>query len=169
MFKTARIAAFLAFAFTCVPAHALSLKDWLAKSKHDQNQYLSNSLARLVVGVAKTDQPLSKKITSYYADKAPGAEYPPGINDLFARISRLSTDTTVDLSKIELEQIIALNTAEKFKIQVPAEFQRAGEPSAKSRPPAPNPTPVRPAPRPIVPDDDDPIGGGASSRRRRWL
>src|SRR5215472_15510341 len=117
-----------------MPAYAISLKDWLAKSKHDQNRYLSNSLARLVYGIAKTDQPLSKKITSYYADKAPGAEYPPGMNDLFARISKLSTDKTVDLSKIELEQIIALNTAEKFKIQVPPEFQRTGEPGPKPPP-----------------------------------
>jgi hypothetical protein len=162
VFKTARIAAVLAFAFLCVPAQALSLKDWLAKSKSDQIQYLSNSLARLVVGVSKTDPPLAKKITSYYADKAPGAEYPPGMNDLFARSSKLSTDKTVDLSKIELEQIIALNTAEKFKIQVPAEFQRTGEASAKPRPAVPSPAPApTPAPRPAAPvDDDDPIGAG---------
>lgn len=162
MFKTTRIAAVLAFAFTCVPAHALSLKDWLAKSKLDQIQFLSNSLAHLVVDVGKTDQPLAKKITSYYSEKAPGAEYPAGMNDLFARIGRLvrqaETDKTVDLSKIQFEQIIVLNTAEKFKIPVPTEFQITGEPSAKPRPAAPNPAP---APRPAAPaDDDDPIGAG---------
>jgi len=166
VFKTTRMAAVLAFAFTCVPAHALSLKDWLAKSKPDQVQYLSNSLARLVVDVGKTDPQLAKKITSYYAEKATGAEYPPGMNDLFARIGRLvrqaEADKTVDLSKMEFEQVVVLNTAEKFKIPVPADFQKTGEPSAKPRPAAPNPAPPpNPAPRPTVPaDDDDPIGAG---------
>jgi hypothetical protein len=166
VFKTTRIAAVLAYAFICIPAQALSLKDWLAKSKPDQVQYLSNSLARLVVDVGKNDQPLAKKITSYYADKAPGAEYPPGMNDLFARIGRLvrqaETDKTVDLSKIEFEQVVALNTAEKFKIAVPPDFQRAGGPSATPRPAAPTPAaPPKPLPRPASPaDDDDPIGQG---------
>ncbi len=98
----------------------------------------------MFVGVSKTDPALGKKITSYYADKAPGAQYPPGMNDLFARIAKLQTDKTVDLSKMQLEQVIALNSAEKFKISVPQEFQRTGEPSAKPRPA----------------DDDDPIGPG---------
>jgi hypothetical protein len=166
VFKTTRIAAVLALVFVCVPAQALSLKDWLAKSKPDQVQYLTNCLARLVVDVGKTDQPLAKKITTYYSEKAPGAEYPPGMNDLFARIGRLvrqaETDKTVDLSKMEFEQVVVLNTAEKFKIQVPADFQRTGEPSAKPRPAAPSPAPPpRPAPRPAAPaDDDDPIGAG---------
>jgi len=166
VFKTARIAAVLVFAFACIPAYALSLKDWLAKSKPDQVQYLSNCLARLVVDVGKTDQPLAKKITTYYSEKAPGAEYPPGMNDLFARIGRLvrqaETDKTVDLSKMEFEQVVVLNTAEKFKIQVPADFQRTGDPSVKPRPAAPNPAPSpNPAPRPTAPaDDDDPIGAG---------
>ena len=147
MFRATRIAAVFAFAFVCVSAQALSLKDWLAKSKGDQVQYLSNSLARLVVDVGKTDQPLAKKITSYYAEKAPGAEYPPGMNDLFARIGRLvrqaETDKTIDLSKIEFEQVVVLNTAEKFKIAVPPDFQRsagtdreAASGRAKSRPAA---------------------------------
>jgi hypothetical protein len=116
--------------------------------------------------VGKTDQPLAKKITSYYSEKAPSAEYPPGMNDLFARIGRLvrqaETDKTVDLSKIEFEQVVAVNTAEKFKIPVPPEFQRTGEPSAKPGPAAPNSAPPGgPAPRPAAPaDDDDPIGAG---------
>jgi len=166
VFKTARIAAILVFAFACIPAYALSLKDWLAKSKPDQVQYLSNCLARLVVDVGKTDQPLAKKITTYYSEKASGAEYPPGMNDLFARIGRLvrqaETDKTVDLSKIEFEQVVVLNTAEKFKIAFPADFQRTGDPSVKPRPAAPNPAPPpSPAPRPTAPaDDDDPIGAG---------
>jgi hypothetical protein len=164
--KTTRITAVLALAFVCVPAQAVSLKDWLAKSKGDQVQYLSGCLARLVVDVGKTDQPLAKKITSYYADKAPGAEYPPGMNDLFARIGRLvrqaEADKTVDLSKVEFEQVVVLNTAEKFKIPVPSDFQRTGDPSVKPRPAAPSPAPPpSPAPRPTAPaDDDDPIGAG---------
>jgi hypothetical protein len=165
VFKTTRIAAVLAFAFVCVPAQALSLKDWIAKSKPDQVQYLSNCLARLVVDVGKTDQPLAKKITSYYADKAPGTEYPPGMNDLFARIGRLvrqaETDKTLDLSKMEFEQVVVLNTAEKFKIPVPADFQRSAGPPAAPRPVAPAPAPPpNPAPRPAAPVDDDPIGQG---------
>lgn len=166
MFTTTRIAAILVFASVCVPAQALSLKDWLAKSKPDQVQYLSNCLARLVVDVGKTDQPLAKKITDYYAVKAPGAEYPPGMNDLFARIGRLvrqaEADKTVDLSKIEFEQVVVLNTAEKFKIPVPPDFQRSADPSAKPHPVAPSPAPPpSPAPRPAKPaDDDDPIGAG---------
>ncbi|MEO8595479.1 MAG: hypothetical protein ABI759_19320 [Candidatus Solibacter sp.] len=165
MFTTTRIAAVLAFAFGCVPAHALSLKDWLAKSKADQVRYLSNSLARLVVDVGKTDQPLAKKITSYYSEKAPGAEYPPGMNDLFARIGRLvrqaETDKSVDLSKMEFEQVVVLNTAEKFKIPIPADFQRAADPSVKPRRAVPVPALVpSPAPRPAAPADDDPIGQG---------
>jgi len=154
VFKTARIATVLVFAFGCIPAHALSLKDWLAKSKPDQVQYLTNCLARLVVDVGKTDQPLAKKITTYYSEKAPGAEYPPGMNDLFARIGRLvrqaETGKTVDLSKMEFEQVVALNTAEKFKIPVPADFQRAADPPVAPRPAAPSTVPPAAESRPSV-------------------
>lgn len=163
VFKTGR--AVLAFALICIPAHAISLKDWLAKPRPEQVQYLSSALARMVVGVNKTDPQLAKKITAYYSEKVPGAEYPPGMNDLFARIGRLSrqseTDKTVNLSTMQLEQVIALNTAEKFQIAVPPDFQRTGEPSAKPRPAAPNAAPpASPAPRPAASADDDPFGQG---------
>ena len=59
-------------------------------------------------------------------------------------------DKSVDLSKIEFEQVVVLNTAEKFKIQVPADFQRTGDPPAAPRPATPSTAPPATAPRPSV-------------------
>jgi hypothetical protein len=73
--------------------------------------------------------------------------------------TKAETDKTVDLSKLEFEQVVVLNTAEKFKIQVPADFQRTGDPSVKPRPAAPNLAPP-PNPATAPADDDDPIGAG---------
>ena len=58
MYKLARIAAVLVSAsfLAAMPASALSLKDWEAKSNRDQIEYLSASFARLVIAVGKTDQ-----------------------------------------------------------------------------------------------------------------
>jgi hypothetical protein len=138
VFKTARIAAVLAFAFACIPARALSMKDYEAKSDADKLRYLQTCIGNLIIDVAKTDRPLLLKIKSYYYDKAPGRQYPEGTYDLLGRIVKLEQqaekDKSVDLSKTSVEELIVLTTAAKFKIPVPADFQRTGEPSAKPRP-----------------------------------
>ena len=165
-FKTARIAAILAFAFGCIPAHALSMKDYEAKSDADKLRYLQTCIGNLIIDVGKTDPALALKVKSYYYDKAPGRQYPEGTYDLLGRIVKLEQqaekDKSVDLAKTTVEELVALTTAAKFKIPVPADFQKTGEPSAKPRPAAPNPaSPPIPAPRPTAPaDDDDPIGAG---------
>jgi hypothetical protein len=157
MFKTARIAAVLAFAFACVPAHALSMKDYEAKSDADKLRYLQTCVGNLIIDVAKTDRPLSLKIRSYYYDKLPGYPYPEGTYDLLERIGKLEQqadkDKSVDLSKIRIEELVALTTAAKFKIL--PDFQRQADPPVTTRPAAPIP-----APRPAAPFDDDPIGPG---------
>jgi hypothetical protein len=163
---TARIAAVLAFALTCTPAHALSMKDYEAKSDAEKTAYLKTCIANLIVDLGKTNPALASKAKSYYYDKAPGRQYPEGTYDLVGRIVRLEQqaekDKSVDLSKTTVEELVMLTTAAKFKIPVPPEFQRTGEPSAKPPPAAPNAAPPpSPAPRAAAPvDDDDPIGGG---------
>lgn len=163
-FKTGR--AILAFALLCIPAHALSMKDYEAKSDADKLRYLQTCIGNLIIGVGKTDPALALKVKSYYYDKAPGRQYPEGTYDLLGRIVGLEQqaerDKSVDLSKTTVEEIVALTTAAKFKIPVPAEFKRSGEPSVKLRPAAPNTaTPASPAPGPAAPvNDDDPIGAG---------
>jgi hypothetical protein len=91
---------------------------WAAKSNRDQILYVTSCLARLVIAVGKTDEPLAQKIKSYYADKPPGMQYPQGMHDLFTNIADLErqakTDSNVDLSKIEIEDIILRTTAIKF-------------------------------------------------------
>ena len=96
--KTARIAAVLAFAFVCIPAHALSMKDYEAKSDADKLRYLQTCIGNLVNDVAKTDRPLSLKIRSYYYDKAPGRQYPEGTYDLLGRIVGLEQQAAKDKS-----------------------------------------------------------------------
>ena len=64
--RTARIAAVLAFAFVCVPAHALSMKDYEAKSDADKLRYLQTCIGNLTIEVAKSDRALALKIKSYY-------------------------------------------------------------------------------------------------------
>ena len=165
MFKTTRIAAILAFAFVCVPAHALSMKDYEAKSDADKLRYLQTCVGNLIIDVAKTDRPLSLKIRSYYYDKLPGYPYPEGTYELLGRIGKLEQqadkDKSVDLSKITIEELVVLTTTAKFKIPVPPDFQRAGDPSVKPPPAKPTPAlPPSPAPRPVAPADDDPIGQG---------
>jgi hypothetical protein len=157
--KTARIAAVLAFAFACVPAHALTMKDYEAKSDADKLRYLQTCIGTLVNEVAKTDRPLSLKIRSYYYDKAPGRQYPEGTYDLLGRIVGLeqqaAKDKTINLAYIEVEEVVARTTAAKFNIPAPPDFQR------KSNPPvAPLPAAPAPAARPAAPVDDDPIGPG---------
>lgn len=164
-FKTARIAAVLAFAFGCIPAHALSIKDYEAKSDADKLRYLQTCIGNLIIDVAKTDRPLSLKIKTYYYDKLPGHQYPEGTYDLLGRIVKLEQqaekDKSVDLAKTTVEELVALTTAAKFKIPVPADFQRTGEPSAKPPSAAPNSAPPpRSSPRPATPPDDDPFGAG---------
>lgn len=168
MDKTARIAAVVALAsiLAAVPARALSLKDWEAKSNRDQIEYLSASFARLVIAVGKTDQPLAQKIRSYYGDKVPGAKYPEGFLDLQAQIGRLEnqakTDRSVDLSKIEIEDVILRTTAVKFGNSNPA--LKAGK-SAGNGPAAPakresQPAgPPRPPANPAGPKADTTSGG----------
>ena len=156
--QTARIAAVLAFAFVCVPAHALSMKDYEAKSDADKLRYLQTCVGTLVNEVAKTDRPLSLKIRSYYYDKAPGRQYPEGTYDLLGMIVGLeqqaAKDKSIDLVYIEVEEVVARTTAAKFKIPAPADFQRKADPPVTPRPAAP-----APAARPAAPDDD-PIGPG---------
>ena len=170
MFKSTRIAAVLAFSFICVPAHALSMKEYEAKSDADKLRYLQTCVGNLIIDVAKTDRPLSLKIRSYYYDKLPGYPYPEGTYDLLDRIGKLEQqadkDKSVDLSKTSVEELVVLTTAAKFKIL--PDFQRQADPPVSPRPavPVPAPPPV-PAPRPAAPVDDDPIGPGASSSRRR--
>ena len=139
--RTARIAAVLAFAFVCVPAHALSMKDYEAKPDADKLRYLQTCIGNLTIEVAKSDRALALKIKSYYADKAPGRPYPQGTYDLLGRIVRLEqqaeTDRSVDLSKISVEEIVASTTAEKFKIPAPADFRRSEGPRVAPRPAAP--------------------------------
>jgi hypothetical protein len=70
--RTAHIATALISVFVCVPAHALSMKDYEAKSDADKLRYLQTCVGNLIIEVAKTDRPLSLKIRSYYYDKLPG-------------------------------------------------------------------------------------------------
>lgn len=156
--KTARIAAVLAFAFLCVPAHALSMKDYEAKSDADKLRYLQICIGNLVNDVAKADRPLSLKIRSYYYDKAPGRQYPEGTYDLLGRIVGLEqqaqNDKSIDLAYIEVEDVVLRTTAAKFKIPAPPDFQRKS-----AVPVAPPPAAPAPTARPAV-TDDDPIGPG---------
>jgi len=158
MCKTARIAAVLALAFVCVPAHALSMKDYEAKSDADKLRYLQTCIGNLVNEVANADRPLSLKIRSYYYDKAPGRQYPEGTYDLLGRIVGLeqqaAKDKSIDLSRIEVEDVVLRTTAAKFQIPAPPDFQRKVDPPVTPRPAAP-----APAARPAAPDDD-PIGPG---------
>jgi hypothetical protein len=145
VFKTTRIAAVLGFAFACVPAHALSMKDYEAKSDAGKLRYLQTCVGNLIIDVAKTDRPLSLKIRSYYYDKLPGYPYPEGTYELLDRIGKLEQqadkDKNFDLSKIMIEELVVLTTAAKFKISVPADFQRTGEPPVAPRPAAPGTAP----------------------------
>jgi hypothetical protein len=103
-----------------LPANATSIKDWAKKSDADQVNYLGACVVGLVGDVAKTDPALALKIRSWYGDKAPGRKYTEGTTALLTRIFRLEhqaeTDKSIDLSKIEVEDIVYSVTAEKFKL-----------------------------------------------------
>ena len=166
MDKTARIAAVLALAscLAAVPASALSLKDWEAKSDRDQIQYVSSCLTNLVTAVGKTDQPLAQKIRSYYGDKAPGVKSSAGMLDLLAQIGRIEsqaqTDRSVDLSKIQIEDIVLRNTAEKFKL--PDAVVKAGKGTGAPPPAKPDfqqSAPPRSPATPAAPKTDTTSGG----------
>ena len=121
MYKTARIVAALALApfFLTIPVHALSLKDWEAKAERDQLDYLRTCIAKLVLAVGQTDKPLAQKIYSYYSDKPPAMKYPEGTIDLFKAIEATEQGARtrgIDLSKIELEDIVLRTTSLKFKL-----------------------------------------------------
>lgn len=141
MYKTARIAVAvtLALLLITIPAHTLSLRDWAAKSNREQLEYVSACLARLVIAVGKADEPLAQKIKSYYGDKPPGQQYPQGMYDLFTRIASLQrqaeTDSNVDLSKIEIEDIILRTTALKFGLPDTAAgtFKDSGAPTSRRK------------------------------------
>ncbi|MGB9067366.1 MAG: hypothetical protein WCC21_02245 [Candidatus Acidiferrales bacterium] len=103
-----------------LPANATSIKDWLKKSDAEQVGYLGYCVTALIVEVARTDHPLALEIKNWYGDKPPGHEYTDGTTALLTRIlqleKRAETDKSVDLSKIEVEDVVYSVTAEKFKL-----------------------------------------------------
>lgn len=132
-----------------LPAAALSLKDWKAKTDREQKEFLSATFARLVIAAGKTDPTLAQKITSFYGDKAPGARYPQGYLDLTARIARLEqqakADRSVDLSKIQIEDLILQTTAEHFGVSYAA-LNPTPKPDIRAAPPK-EPAAPRPPPK----------------------
>ncbi len=103
-----------------LPANATSIKDWEKKSDADKVYFLGACVVNLTADVAKTDPALALKIKNWYGDKAPGEQYTEGGAALLTRIFRLEkraeTDKSVDLSKIEIEDVVYSVTAEKFKL-----------------------------------------------------
>jgi hypothetical protein len=162
MYKTARIVAALALVpfFLTIPAHALSLKDWEAKAERDQLDYLRTCIAKLVLAVGQTDKPLAQKIYSYYSDKPPSLKYPEGTIDLFKAIEATEQGARtrgIDLSKIEIEDIVLRTTSLKFKLPDTAAdaFKDSGAGTIKRKqPPAQPAVAPRPdlsaAPRPAA-------------------
>jgi hypothetical protein len=133
LYRTARIAAALALVpfLVCIPAHALSLKDWEAKPELDQLNYLKACVARMIVAVGQTDKPLAQQVYSYYSDKPPGLKYPRGTIDLFTAIDAAEKDAKAagtDLSKIELEDVVLRLTRQTFNLPyaVAAAFKDSG-------------------------------------------
>jgi hypothetical protein len=121
LYRTARIAAALALVpfLVCMPAHALSLKDWEAKPALDQLDYLRICIAELIGAVGQTDKPLAQRIYSYYSDKPPSLKYPQGTIDLFTAIDaaeKTAKAAGTDLSKIELEDVVLRLTTQKFSL-----------------------------------------------------
>jgi hypothetical protein len=103
-----------------LPANATSIKDWEKKSDPDKVNYLGACVVSLTADVAKTDPALAAKIKSWYGDKAPGEKYTEGGAALLTRIFQLEhqaeTDKSVDLSKVEVEDVVYSVTAERFKL-----------------------------------------------------
>lgn len=108
-----------------LPAAALSLKDWEARTNAAQVEYLTGCLARLVVAIDKSDKPLAERIRRYYGDKPAGQKSSTGMLDLLQRIGRVERDRSLDLSKVEIEDQILKTTVAKFG-PMPATVTRAG-------------------------------------------
>ncbi|MGH9721914.1 MAG: hypothetical protein ACRD8O_17040 [Bryobacteraceae bacterium] len=129
-----------------LPAAALSLKDWNAKSDREQLEYLAASFARLTVNIGRTDKALAERVRSYYGDKPAGVRYPEGFLDLMQRIGRIEQQAKAgkaDLAKIEIDEVILQNTAAKFTLPDAV----TGRPQLQRVPPPAKPAPPKPAPK----------------------
>jgi len=157
------------------PAAAISVEEWEKKSDADQIQYLKTCLSNLVINTRKLDRPLADQIQSYYSEKAPGRGFPQGTYDLMGSIVHLEEqakkDKTIDLSKIQIEEIIYNVTAKKF----PAEFNKLlGDLKTNGAPPSSAPDgknsaktekpPIAPPQAPDIDPNDNPIGPGGFIR-----
>ncbi|HZQ93841.1 MAG TPA: hypothetical protein VFA67_02450 [Candidatus Sulfotelmatobacter sp.] len=183
-------AAVLALALlAAVPAEAqthstLSVKDWEAKSAQDQLNYLGFCVSRLAFAVNKTDENLAVKIFAWYSQKQPGQKYPEGGVALMTAIldleKRAGTDHSIDLSRIDVEDMLLQTTEKKFKLPATACAEAGGracagesaraavvEPHASASSPAPAKPAVPPSAKPRklerVPEpaaNDDTFRGG---------
>lgn len=132
-------------------ANATSIKDWEKKSNADKVNYLGACVVSLTAEVAKTDPTLAVKIKSWYGDKVPGQEYTEGGAALLTRIFQLEhqaeTDKSIDLSKIEIEDVVYSVTAEKFNLppRQPAASKDSGAPTSTRKKNPEQPAAPRPA------------------------
>lgn len=103
------------------PTHStLSIKAWVAKPDKEQLNYLAFSVGRLIAVVSKTDKPLAEKIFSWYSHKEPGQWGGEGARvlatSIFVLNKKAETDPRIDLSAIDIEDMLLQTTGKEFTL-----------------------------------------------------
>jgi hypothetical protein len=103
------------------PTHStLSIREWLAKPDQEQLDYLGFSVGRLIAAVSKTDEPLGERVFGWYSHKEPGQWGGEGARAFAASIfvleKKAKTDPGIDLSAIDVEDMLLRTTEKEFTV-----------------------------------------------------
>jgi hypothetical protein len=143
MYQTPRVAAItLAALLATLPAQTqthstLSVKAWETKSDEGQLAYLGFAISRLVLAVNNTDKPLADKIHIWYSHKEPGQKFTEGtlalLTSVFTLEKKARNDRSVDLSRIDIEDVVMQTTEKKFSLPAIACREAGGRACAGER------------------------------------
>jgi len=100
-------------------AHATTLQEFQAQSPEAQGRFISRAVNVLATKVQAQNPQLGRAIVEYFANAPHEHEPSPGIADLMVQVmaaERLATEGKADLSKIQVESMIAYVVRQHFKV-----------------------------------------------------
>lgn len=108
----------LLFAGFATLAQATTLREFRAQTPAAQGRFVADYVNVLATKVQAQDPKLGRAIVQYFADAPSGETTPPGIGDFMVQVfaaERLAKEGKADLSKIQVESMIAYVVRQHFK------------------------------------------------------
>ena len=106
--------------FVLMTAQAMSLKDFNAKSAHDQSVYVVDFIEKMTADIGAKNPQLKQDIRDWFSRKQDGKPYSEGLEQLYTELGALeilARDGKVDLMKIQVEGVVVKVVKDKFPPQ----------------------------------------------------